>query len=225
MKPLFPSPVGDFVRIIYPGGEFGNSRPGHSHGGVDLACGRIPLIAQADGVITVAGLSTGLGGNKVEQVADPQIDGFRHYFKHYHFGHKAQPWQDCIFVRPGQRVRRGQELGIAGDSGNAVAVHDHYEHWVGGQPFDPLQYLREYQVIRRPLSGLRLALTYPGSRGPDIPHLQRQLSVHGFPCQADGIYGPATLAAVKAFQAARGLEVDGIVGYDTWRALLRRPAL
>jgi len=36
-----------------------------------------------------------------------------------------------------------------------------------------------------------------------------------------GIFGPKTLAAVKAFQRAVGLDDDGVVGPDTWTALLR----
>ncbi|KGX92944.1 peptidase M15 [Pontibacillus halophilus JSM 076056 = DSM 19796] len=35
----------------------------------------------------------------------------------------------------------------------------------------------------------------------------------------DGIYGPSTAAAVKAYQRRKGLTADGIVGPSTWRTL------
>jgi peptidoglycan hydrolase-like protein with peptidoglycan-binding domain len=38
----------------------------------------------------------------------------------------------------------------------------------------------------------------------------------------DGIFGPRTEAAVREFQQNENLSVDGIVGRQTWTALLRR---
>ena len=38
---------------------------------------------------------------------------------------------------------------------------------------------------------------------------------------ADGSYGDETVKAVKNFQAKNGLLVDGIVGQETWKALLK----
>ena len=52
------------------------------------------------------------------------------------------------------------------------------------------------------------------SRGGGVRELQRALGV-----SADGIFGPGTQAAVKAFQRSHGLTADGIVGPQTRSAL------
>lgn len=62
-----------------------------------------------------------------------------------------------------------------------------------------------------------------GSRGPGVQALQVLLMGYGYSCGswgADGDFGSATDSAVKAYQAAKKLEVDGIVGPATWQALL-----
>lgn len=65
-----------------------------------------------------------------------------------------------------------------------------------------------------------------GSTGYWVKEAQLRLIAHGFPLAlygADGTFGEETLAAVKAFQTAKGLEVDGVVGPDTWEALNADP--
>lgn len=59
------------------------------------------------------------------------------------------------------------------------------------------------------------------SKGDDVKTLQTRLNALKFPCgPSDGDFGSRTLEAVKAFQAARGLVADGVVGPSTWRALM-----
>ena len=63
-----------------------------------------------------------------------------------------------------------------------------------------------------------------GSRGASVTDLQRRLASAGFsPGKIDGVFGSLTAAAVRGFQTARRLEVDGIVGPQTWGALLGTP--
>jgi hypothetical protein len=59
-----------------------------------------------------------------------------------------------------------------------------------------------------------------GSTGDFVRRLQRALASVGFdPGPIDAIFGPLTDAAVRSFQTARALQVDGIVGPQTWGAL------
>jgi peptidoglycan L-alanyl-D-glutamate endopeptidase CwlK len=59
-----------------------------------------------------------------------------------------------------------------------------------------------------------------GSSGPDVLTLQTTLKQLGFdPNGIDGAFGPGCEAAVIAFQKAKGLTADGIVGPATMAAL------
>ncbi len=59
-----------------------------------------------------------------------------------------------------------------------------------------------------------------GSDGPQVVKLQKKLQKAGFnPGSTDGDFGPATQAAVMAFQQSEGLLADGIAGPRTLAAL------
>jgi len=59
-----------------------------------------------------------------------------------------------------------------------------------------------------------------GSSGPDVKSLQQKLKDLGFdPKGVDGNFGPGTRDAVIAFQQSKGLQADGIAGPATLAAL------
>ena len=72
-------------------------------------------------------------------------------------------------------------------------------------------------VESHPYPGTVLRL---GSTGDDVRLVQERLTALGHdPGAADGLYWRRTCDAVRAFQRARGLAVDGAVGPATWAAM------
>ena len=74
---------------------------------------------------------------------------------------------------------------------------------------------------RQPAGPPSLALTDPLMTGDAVTALQVALAKAGFAVPEDeaGSFGPKTNAAVRSFQVDRGLEVDGVVGPATRKAL------
>ncbi|WP_433363073.1 peptidoglycan-binding domain-containing protein [Actinoplanes sp. CA-142083] len=59
-----------------------------------------------------------------------------------------------------------------------------------------------------------------GVKEHPVPTLQYLLRARNRPVAVDGEFGPKTDAAVRAFQQEKHLTVDGIVGPNTWGALI-----
>ena len=102
----------------------------------------------------------------------------------------------------------------------------HREEAEGLQDFELETYVNGEKVPNdEPLTtgegeGDHLPTIKKGSRGEAVTTLQNALNEAGYDCgKVDGIFGKNTQAAVKAFQKAKGLTVDGIVGRNTWTAL------
>lgn len=62
-----------------------------------------------------------------------------------------------------------------------------------------------------------------GTRGEAVRIWQQRMVHRGWRLAIDGIYGPASAAVARAFQAEKHLVVDGIVGPRTWAATWSAP--
>ncbi|MFD4688850.1 peptidoglycan-binding protein [Streptomyces sp. NPDC058463] len=59
-----------------------------------------------------------------------------------------------------------------------------------------------------------------GKSGRAVKAAQTQLNVYGYGLTVDGGFGSKTKSAAIAFQKNHRLQVDGVIGPETWRALL-----
>jgi N-acetylmuramoyl-L-alanine amidase len=74
-----------------------------------------------------------------------------------------------------------------------------------------------------PAPTVELPILRLGMQGPAVTRLQERLQAIGaFSGAIDGVFGPATEAAVKAAQQRYQLDTDGVVGPATWQALLSK---
>jgi murein DD-endopeptidase MepM/ murein hydrolase activator NlpD len=98
------------------------------HRGVDISVpANTPFVAPANGVVTLARWDGGLG-NAIK------IDHGYGYQTVY--GHLNK-----ILVRHGQRVKRGDVIGLVGNTGLSTGPHLHYQVSVNSAPANPLRYV------------------------------------------------------------------------------------
>ena len=98
------------------------------HKGLDIA-GRTgtPILAPADGEVIYATSKRSLG-NAVKLRHGYGVDTV--------YGHMQE-----ILVKPGARVKRGQQIGLMGSTGRSTGPHLHYEVLVNGKAVNPLNYI------------------------------------------------------------------------------------
>lgn len=85
-------------------------------------------------------------------------------------------------------------------------------------------YNSAHQIKASEFAGFTMPTYQKGDESAtDVMALQYLLRNRGFyKSKVDGVFGAKTEAAVKNFQRAKGLKVDGIVGPQTWKPLLLR---
>jgi len=121
-----------------------------------------------------------------------------------HTGIVEKVYGGVVFTIEGNK---GDEVRKCSYSVNSPSIigygHPKYE-LISGVPTESAQEEYDMPQIKR------------GSKGKAVKVLQVILGG----LDIDGSFGPATQAAVLAFQKNHGLEADGIVGPHTWKALL-----
>lgn len=154
------------------------------------------IIATEDGVVTRANHMAANGKN----VRIANTDGLTTYFLHL----------SRIDVTAGQSVKKGQVIGLSGNTGRTTGPHLHFSVAnKSGVLIDPAGVIGAAGVAVKSVRTIKL-----GSRGAEVVYLQKRLGLF-----ADGIFGPITRRTVINFQKSKGLAADGIVGPKTWAAI------
>ena len=102
-----------------------------SHTGTDIACAEgTPILAAADGIVTVANGLDSWGGS------------YGYYIQIDHGGGLETLYAHCssICVTTGQQVQAGQVIGYVGHTGRATGNHLHLEVHVNGSRTDAMRY-------------------------------------------------------------------------------------
>ncbi len=100
------------------------------HAGLDIACPTgTRVISPGDGIVTFVGRKGGYGQTII-------VD--HGYGIATMFGHNSKN-----LVTPGQKIKRGEVIAYAGNTGISTGPHLHYEVQVDGVPVDPMRYILE----------------------------------------------------------------------------------
>lgn len=102
---------------------------GSFHKGYDFAShGKsLPTYAAADGTVIIAGWSSSAGNWIVINHGNGLVTKYMHHSQ--------------IYVHAGQRVKKGQNIGMSGTTGYSTGVHLHFQVEVDGVAVDPGSYL------------------------------------------------------------------------------------
>ena len=143
---MAPAPDGPGVLIV-PCGSRVPPFPGEENPPPATACAApdgTPILAAADGLVTVAEFSGGYGGLIViEHTIDGQTVATAY----------AHMWQHGIHVHAGDRVSAGQHIGDVGSSGMSTGAHLHFEvrpAGTGAEAIDAAAWLNQHGAANLP---------------------------------------------------------------------------
>ncbi len=184
------------------------------HKGIDLTAtndGKVghtdKILAHTGGTVTAVGYGSSVG-NYVKIQTEPGV-----VMVYYHL-------REMSALKVGQAVKAGDPIGYMGSTGTSTGAHLHWGIQVDGQWIDPEPYLdADYSRAAKTVQ-VELRVLKKGAKGEDVQALQELLNGHGYDLEVDGSFGGATEKALKSYQEAHGLTVDGSCGRATWTSLL-----
>jgi len=98
------------------------------HKGIDISTRlNTPVIAPADGIVTRVGRNGGFGRMVIIEHGYGLVTKYAHLEK--------------IMVKKGQTVKRGDKIGLVGNTGRSTGPHLHYEVHLNNVAVNPLRYI------------------------------------------------------------------------------------
>ena len=103
------------------------------HSGTDIAApGGTPILAAADGAVTIANAIDSWGGGYGYHIKVKHNDTYETLYAHC----------SSICVTVGQEVKQGEVIGYVGTTGNSTGNHLHFEVWQNGERTDALGFFK-----------------------------------------------------------------------------------
>jgi murein DD-endopeptidase MepM/ murein hydrolase activator NlpD len=113
----------------------GGGYDAHFHKGIDLANSiGTPVCAAADGIVRFTGVQGGFG--TVVRV-EHEAAGIETVYAHL----------ESYCVKEGQKVYRGERIGLMGNSGRSTGPHLHYEVRKSGKSFNPQSFILPESLV------------------------------------------------------------------------------
>ncbi|MFZ6015481.1 MAG: peptidoglycan DD-metalloendopeptidase family protein [Patescibacteria group bacterium] len=130
-KPADKVEAAPTAKLLWPtSGHVITQYYGWRHTGLDIDGDYTsPLYASEDGVVTISGWNS--GGYGLQVLIDHE-NGMQTRYAH----------ASKLFVKAGDRVKRGQVIAMMGSTGRSTGSHIHYEVYVNGARVNPLLYIR-----------------------------------------------------------------------------------
>lgn len=188
------------------------------HNGIDLVAtndGEVGntdyILAHTGGTVEAVGYTSSAGYYVNIRVDSKTVMVYRHLKK-----------QSAL--KKGEKVNTGDRLGYMGATGNATGAHLHFGIKYDGKWIDPEPYLDKDWVQPFKMVSIEAPVLQRGANGDAVKAMQILLAGCGYKGEmnesAYGSFGSKTEKALREYQKAHGLAVDGSCGAKTWTSLL-----